>query len=183
MTSSGSEVLLSLTWSHPNIPQRNRDTQRWPSRLIPTFWTSSCLVYHFLPAPPRTSCLSLAFLTPPFYPGTRLRAFPPSILPLLSVFGVRQISLFKIWFSKLILPAEAEFCNQFTGFICGVFFFFFLLSFINTHTSQLLCTQQKKKKNPLYTSSHRAALQSIWNKHLSGAPHIIYSFSHNFSYL
>lgn len=146
MTSSGSEVLLSLTWSHPNIPQRNRDTQRWPSRLIPTFWTSSCLVYHFLPAPPRTSCLSLAFLTPPFYPGTRLRAFPPSILPLLSVFGVRQISLFKIWFSKLILPAEAEFCNQFTGFICGVFIYFFLLSFINTHTSQLLCTQQKKKK-------------------------------------
>lgn len=99
----------------------------------------------FFPHRGGPSCLSLSFLTPPFYPGTRLRAFPPSILPLLSVFGVRQISLFKIWFSKLILPAEAEFCNQFTGFICGVFFFF-LLSFINTHTSQLLCTQQKKKK-------------------------------------
>lgn len=151
MTSSGSEVLLSLTWSHSNISQRNRDTQRRPSRLICTFWTSSCLVYHFLPAPPRTSCLSLAFLTPPFYPGTRLRAFPPSILPLLSVFGVCQISLFKIWFSKWIPPAEADFCNQFTGFICGVFFF--LLSFINTHTSQLLCTQQKKKKSSLHKQS------------------------------
>lgn len=147
MTSSGSEVLLSLTWSHPNIPQRNRDTQRWPSRLIPTFWTSSCLVYHFLPAPPRTSCLSLSFLTPPFYPGTRLRAFPPSILPLLSVFGVRQISLFKIWFSKLILPAEAEFCNQFTGFICGVFFFFCFHSLTPTHHNCCAHSRRRKKSS------------------------------------
>lgn len=153
MTSSGSEVLLSLTWSHPNIPQRNRDTQRWPSRLIPTFWTSSCLVYHFLPAPPRTSCLSLAFLTPPFYPGTRLRAFPPSILPLLSVFGVRQISLFKIWFSKLILPAEAEFCNQFTGFICGVFFIFFCFHSLTPTHHNCCAHSRRRNKSSLHKQS------------------------------